>query len=383
MRVDRDTIEALVKRGLLPVAGRFNGWPLYGGDALDAVDIDVLAAVVDEIRVDRLLTGREAAALLEIRESDFQWLLAGDLLAARTHRDVQVLRRHWVAVPLYRTGDVEALRTHPDIDWEAVWSTRPGRPSPLRELAHRPVDRAAAVRRWVAELGARYGIEVWCWWNPSGQRWEIDWERVDGAPDPAEVEALIAAHPWLARWGEFAVSSEAGSAVRWARAMREPGAAVILDFETTDLDGYAVEIAVVDAATGDTLLNTLVNPQTPISAGAHWVHGLSDDDVVGAPLWVEVLPQLLAVTAGRTVLAYNAGFDAAVAQRHTARDGLELGHLADQDRWACLMDARSAWLLTRRWLPLGGRHRALGDCQAAYELLCAMTAPARQPKRRR
>jgi hypothetical protein len=44
------------------------------------------------------------------------------------------------------------------------------------------------------------------------------------------------------------------------------------------------------------------------------------------------------------------------------------------------MGRRSAWALRYRWLPLGGSHRALGDCQTAYELLCAMTAPARQPK---
>ena len=35
--------------------------------------------------------------------------------------------------------------------------------------------------------------------------------------------------------------------------------------------------------------------------------------------------------------------------------------------------------MRRRWLPLGGGHRALGDCQTAYQLLC-MTTPARQPQ---
>jgi hypothetical protein len=44
------------------------------------------------------------------------------------------------------------------------------------------------------------------------------------------------------------------------------------------------------------------------------------------------------------------------------------------------MGRRSDWLMRLRWLPLGGGHRALGDCHTAYELLCAMTAPARQPK---
>ena len=49
---------------------------------------------------------------------------------------------------------------------------------------------------------------------------------------------------------------------------------------------------------------------------------------------------------------------------------------------------KRTWLLTfgsqlnrlYGWLRLGGGHRAIGDCLTAYDLLCAMTAPARQPK---
>jgi len=134
---------------------------------------------------------------------------------------------------------------------------------------------------------------------------------------------------------------------------------------------------VIDAATGGTLLDTLVSP---IEDGARWVHGISDADVASAPPRARVLPRLLAVTKGRTILACNAGFDAGVIAGHAARDGPDPGHLDDEGRWACLMGHRSDWQLRRRWLPLGGGHRALGDCQTACELLCAMTAPARQPK---
>jgi Exonuclease len=115
---------------------------------------------------------------------------------------------------------------------------------------------------------------------------------------------------------------------------------------------------------------------------ARWVHGISQADVADAPRWVEVLPRLLEVTIGRTIVAYNAQFDAGVIARHTYRDGLDLAHLADGDRWACLMGRRSAWQLRRRWLPLGGGHRALGDCQTGFELLCAMTVPPAPSGRR-
>jgi len=252
----------------------------------------------------------------------------------------------------------------------------------LRQLARRPVDRAAVIRRWCAEFGDRHGIEVWCWFRPASGQWELDFERIPGGPSVADVRAAIIAHRYLRTHQDaIAVATEAGAAIRWSRAMREPGAAVILDTETTDLDGYVVEVGVLDAATGEALLDTLVNPGCPISAGARAVHGISNADVAGAPPWAEVLPQLLTVTAGRTVLAYNAEFEAGVIARHTRRDGLGPGRLGDDGRWACLMGRRSAWELRYRRLPLGGGHRALGDCRTAWELLCDMASgPARQPK---
>jgi hypothetical protein len=45
-----------------------------------------------------------------------------------------VTRYRWVDAPLYRTGDLEALREHPDIDWEAVRGVKPFSELDLREL---------------------------------------------------------------------------------------------------------------------------------------------------------------------------------------------------------------------------------------------------------
>jgi hypothetical protein len=413
--VKKPDIEALADAGLLSATGWYKEWPLWDCrelDALDAeqvaagvaerqawvaasvskwdapaylgwhrkelarvagerclrlgrldryarADLDALAAdedLAEQLRAGRLLMAHQAAEHLEIRGTDFKYLVAGDLAVPQTHTSVQITRYRWVDVPLYRTGDLEALREHPGIDWEAVRSARPGEPSPLRELARRPADRAAAIRRWVAEYGDRHGIEVWAWFNPGSGDWELDFERVDGGPAVKDVKAAIAAHRYLRDY-PIEVATEAGAAIRWARAMREPGAAVILDTETTDLDGYVVEVAVVDAATGATLLDTLVNPGCPIQPGAKAVHGISDSDVAGAPPWAEVLPQLLEVTRDRTVLAYNAAFDAGVIAQHTRRDRLGPGHLEEDGRWACLMGRRSAWALRYRWLPLGGSHR--------------------------
>jgi DNA polymerase III epsilon subunit-like protein len=87
-------------------------------------------------------------------------------------------------------------------------------------------------------------------------------------------------------------------------------------------------------------LDTPVDPRTPITLGAHWVHGLTDADV--APSWPEVLPKLLEVTAGRHILAYNSEFDAGVIHADCHRYGLELHHLGAADRWGCLPTAGAA-----------------------------------------
>jgi len=120
--------------------------------------------------------------------------------------------------------------------------------------------------------------------------------------------------------------------------------------------------------------NTLVRPDRPITLEAHWIHGIADDDVADAPTWPQVVPRLLQATAGRQVLAYNAAYDYQVICADTARCGLDLGPLADADRWGCLMYRRSDWNRTRRWSRLGGGHRALADTRAALEVLQAMTA---------
>ena len=100
----------------------------------------------------------------------------------------------------------------------------------MRHLARRPVDRAAVIRRGIAELGDRYRAEVWAWWNNNAGIWEVNFQRLDGGPTVEEFKAAIAQHSSLRDHHQaIAVATEAGAALRWARQMRLPGAAVILD----------------------------------------------------------------------------------------------------------------------------------------------------------
>lgn len=194
----------------------------------------------------------------------------------------------------------------------------------------------------------------------------------DDAPYLSTVPAGVSGEVWTREPDPAAVQAVAA----WARAMLRPGAAVVLDTETTDLPGAICEIAVVDAATGETLLDTLVDPRTPIAASAQRVHGLSDADVVGAPAWPDVLPRFLAITSGRQVLAYNVEFDAGVLRADSERYGLDLGDLARDDRWGCIMLRRAETLPTSAGLALGAGHRALGDTLAALDVLRTLGSPA-------
>ncbi len=89
-----------------------------------------------------------------------------------------------------------------------------------------------------------------------------------------------------------------------------PRPAAVLDVESTNLDGSIIEICVLDAATGNPLLDTLVDPgDVPMHPDAYAVHGIALADLIGAPGWSTVHQALIAVTTGRVTLSYHSEFD--------------------------------------------------------------------------
>lgn len=173
----------------------------------------------------------------------------------------------------------------------------------------------------------------------------------------------------------------AQQAVDFARAMLRPGRAVILDVETVSLLGPVCEIAVIDASSGVVLLDTLVNPGAAIDPNAYAVHGITDAQVCahGVPAFPEVFPRLQAVTAGRTVLAYNADYDRDTVWADCRRYGLLDSWLMDPDHWADVMVRRSQHRYTTRLLKNGGGHRAADDVAETRRHLLDMTELAPWP----
>lgn len=166
--------------------------------------------------------------------------------------------------------------------------------------------------------------------------------------------------------------ARARAVIRWAREMTRPGTAVILDTETTGLEHpEVIEVAVIDAATGATLLNQRVRPVGQIEPDATAVHGITSADLVDAPSWSEVAPLLAGVCAERTVLAWNADYDEAAIRRSDTLAGLTPYALGTG--WHCVMRQEAASRIDDAWHRLAGDHTALGDCHAVRRELLRLS----------
>jgi len=160
------------------------------------------------------------------------------------------------------------------------------------------------------------------------------------------------------------------AAIRWARRALRPGVVVVLDTENTGRpgEGFVCELSVIDTA-GVIRLDSLVNPGHPIESAARRCH-LTDQMVVGAPAFRQVLSRLLHVTAGAVIAAYNGRAAFHTILRETRRAGMDPEHLEDPAGWHCISQARSDWLgHPHHYLPPPVAHRALDRCHATLNVL--------------
>lgn len=101
---------------------------------------------------------------------------------------------------------------------------------------------------------------------------------------------------------------------------------VAVDIETTGLDDDAglVEVAAVKFTEGEetSFFASRVNPGKPIPAAASKVHGITDDDVAGAPPPADVLRELANFARTYRYLAFNAAFDSVHIRRIGKQGGL-------------------------------------------------------------
>ena len=114
----------------------------------------------------------------------------------------------------------------------------------------------------------------------------------------------------------------------------------------------------------------MVNPKTPISPVTRRDHHLTDDMLAGAPSFGQILTELIAVTDGRSITAYNSASAFATVIGESHRANLDPEHLEDPAVWRSIAQARSIWLgHPDHYFPLPPTPRALGQCLAALRVL--------------
>jgi DNA polymerase III subunit epsilon len=161
---------------------------------------------------------------------------------------------------------------------------------------------------------------------------------------------------------------------------------VVLDTETTGLgyDAEVIEIGIV-GPDGTALLQSLVQPRSgEVPAAATRLHGLSMRDLEGAPTWADLYDEILDVTAGRRVVAWNAPFDERMVRQSARTWSLKprlKGFECAMQAYAYARGSRFGRAKLQRAaadlgvLPPGGqRHRSADDARLTLAVLMKTAA---------
>lgn len=101
---------------------------------------------------------------------------------------------------------------------------------------------------------------------------------------------------------------------------------VFLDTETTGTGptDRIIQLGIVDDS-GNTLFESLVNPEMPIPSESSAVNGITDEMVKDAPVWTQIWSAVESVLKGRVIGIYNAEFDLRLLRQTNKAYGLPTG----------------------------------------------------------
>ncbi|HEY0186597.1 MAG TPA: exonuclease domain-containing protein [Cellulomonas sp.] len=159
-----------------------------------------------------------------------------------------------------------------------------------------------------------------------------------------------------------------------------------IDFETAcgaRSSVCAVGMARVrDGAVVETYERLVCPPQGPWSFTNTWVHGIGPDDVLDAPTWDRLLPEVLGFIGGDVLVAHNAPFDRSVLVRASQEcgcpdPGLDFVCTLKIARAVLRLDSYTLPRVTAELgLPTFDHHEAGADARAAASIAVALAARA-------
>lgn len=169
----------------------------------------------------------------------------------------------------------------------------------------------------------------------------------------------------------------------------------VLDFETTGRDpaeDRVIEIGIVLFQKGRVVRREglLVNPGIPVPEESRAVHGITDEELQGAPDFATLMPEVLELLQGHLPVAYNADFDRGFLRAELARaapEGMTEGDMPPAARddvvwvdplvWAReilkeLSSRKLGDVTAHLGIPLEQAHRAAGDAEATGRVLLGL-----------
>jgi exodeoxyribonuclease X len=148
----------------------------------------------------------------------------------------------------------------------------------------------------------------------------------------------------------------------------------VLDTETASLEGGVVDFALVRLDEGFNVVysvESLIDPERPISPGAMGIHHITDAMVADQPTMAEFVglhPDVF--YPGMVVAAHNAQFDCRMLAGFTPQDHKRICTLRlARELWPDVQDHKLQTLRYTFGLEAGPAHRAMGDVITCVSLL--------------
>lgn len=114
---------------------------------------------------------------------------------------------------------------------------------------------------------------------------------------------------------------------------------VIIDTETTGLtcEDEAIQIAVIDAYSGETLFNEILKPSVGICQNASNIHGITNADVTDKKTYPEIHHELMDILKDKKLFIYNGNFDIRILEQTACKYQLEFP-VNFEEQMFCIME---------------------------------------------